>query len=294
MELRHLRYFVAVAEELHFGRAAERLFMAQPPLSQQIKQLEVELGFDLFERTNRRVRLTEAGKVYLEEARVILRRVEDAKVKAFRVSRGETGWIGVGFVASSSYDILPDVLRRFRDLYPDVELVLAELLSIDQIGALREKRIHVGFSRMSIVERGIVCETIATERLLVALPSRHPLAGASSIRVRDLEGQPFIQFPKASESSYYQVIEGLCSAEGFAPSVIQKTDEVQTAISLVVAGLGITIVPEPIQNLLRDGIVYRPFIEPSPVVNLAMAYREDETSPVLPRFLEVARQLATG
>ncbi len=148
MELRHLRYFTVVAEELRFRRAAERLFMAQPPLSQQIRQLEEEIGVSLLERTNRRVKLTPAGEVFLAEARDILARIPAAVEKTRRASKGEMGWLGVGFVASATYDVLPAILRRFREQYVDVELVLLEIPGVEQWRALREKRIHVGFARL--------------------------------------------------------------------------------------------------------------------------------------------------
>src|SRR5262249_33703504 len=155
--------FVAVAEELHFGRAAERLFMAQPPLSQQIRQLETEIGVVLLERTNRRVQLTEAGQVFLDEARSLLERVDQAVLRAQRASRGEAGWLGVGFVASVAYSVLPEIMRRFNERYSEVELVLIELYGGEQGQALREKRIHVGFTRLPGEEEGIVLETVARE-----------------------------------------------------------------------------------------------------------------------------------
>lgn len=291
MELRHLRYFVAVAEELHFGRAAERLFMAQPPLSQQIRQLEAEIGTPLLARTNRRVELTQAGALFLEDARAILRRVEEATTRARRAGRGEAGWLGVGFVASSAYDVLPEILRQFRERLPEVELVLTELLGHEQSHALRERQIHVGFARLPAPEEGIVLETIAQEPLFVALPAGHPLAARERIELADLKGEPLVQFPRSPLSSYRRLVWRLFESAGFTPKVVQETDEVQTAVSLVVAGLGLAVVPEPVRNLRREGIVYRPFADPSPSIDLTMAYREAETSPIVPRFLEIAREV---
>lgn len=292
MELRHLRYFVAVAEELHFGRAAQRLFMAQPPLSQQILQLEREIGTMLFERTNRRVQLTEAGKVFLEEARDILARVDHAVLTVQRVGRGESGWLGVGFVASATYDVLPVILRRFRERFPDVELVLQELLGTEQGRALRERQIHVGFARLPSDVEGIVLETLVQDNLMIALPVTHPLAQQESITLSELAPEPFILFPRQPESNYADYIIRLCAAAGFTPRVVQKTGEVQTAISLISAGIGVAIVPASVQHLRREGVVYRPFTDPAPTSELSMVYLPDDPSPILPHFLAIARASA--
>jgi DNA-binding transcriptional LysR family regulator len=290
MELRHLRYFVAVAEELHFGRAARRLFMAQPPLSQQILQLEAEIGVTLLARTNRKVMLTEAGQTFLEEARVILARVEEATQRTRRVGAGEEGWLGIGFVGSATYDLLPALVRRFRGLYPEVELVLLELLGGEQEEALRERRIHVGFARLTVSADDLRQETIVREPLIVALPSEHPLSAQPAIRFADLAAEPFILYPP--QSSYADYILQLCHAAGFDPLVIQKTGEVQTAVGLVAAGIGITLAPAAVQNLRRDGVEYRPIVAPTPEIDLMMTYRADHTSAVLPRFLDLAREVA--
>ncbi len=285
---------MAVAEELHFGRAAERLFMAQPPLSQQIKQLETEIGVRLFERTNRRVGLTAAGRSFLLDVTAILRRVDEASERAVRASRGESGSLSVAFVGSLSYDVFPDILRTFRDKYPDVELVLNELLGHEQNQALLERKIHIGFSRLPELAPGIVHEVLAKDPLLVAVPTDHPLARHMEIDMDLLKDEPYIQFPQSLLSGYARLIVRLCETRGFSPNVVQKVDAVETAISLVVAGLGLTIVPGVVQNLRRDGVVYRPISEPAPTIDLTMAYLEDESSPILPRFLEIARKaLAT-
>jgi len=292
MELRHLRYFVAVAEELHFGRAAQRLFMAQPPLSQQILQLEREIGTSLLERTNRRVQLTAAGQVFLHDARDILARVDHAILTAQRASRGEAGWLGVGFVASATYDVLPVILRRFRERFPEVELVLIELLGTEQGQALRENQIHVGFARLPSDVEGIVLESVAEHPLMVALPATHPLAKQDRIALPELAAEPFILFPRQPESNYADYIIRLCAAAGFTPRIVQKTGEMQTAVSLVDAGIGVAIVPASVQNLRREGVVYRPFTEPAPTIELSMGYRKHDPSPILPHFLVIARETA--
>ncbi|HEY3411660.1 MAG TPA: LysR substrate-binding domain-containing protein [Armatimonadota bacterium] len=291
MELRHLRYFLAVAEELHFGRAAKRLFMAQPPLSQQIRQLESEIGTPLFARTSRRVQLTDAGKAFLTDTQDILDRVDRAGERARRVGRGEAGWLGIGFVSSAIYSHLPEILREFRERYPDVELELMEILGRDQNQALRERRIHVGFSRLGVAEGGIVLESVMNEPLMGALPSLHPLARQDSVSLAEIASQPIILFPHRRDSRYAEFILELCTQSGVPPRVVQETGELQTAVSLVAAGIGIALVPAAARNLHREGVVYRPLAPPVPTVDLSVTYRADETSPVLPRFLRIVREI---
>lgn len=292
MELRHLRYFVTVAEELHFGRAAERLFIAQPPLSQQIKQLEAEIGVRLFERTSRRVMLTAAGEVFLKETRAILTRTEQAVELARRADRGEVGRIGVGFVASATYAVLPDVLHRFRVQHPDVELLLDELTAAEQMNALREGRIDVGFARPFIEDTQIMVESVAREPFIVALPEGHPKATEDDLSLPGLVGEPFIVFPAEPKPSYADTVWALCAGAGFAPQAAQEVHEMQTALGLVAAGIGMCIVPASVRNLGRQGVVYRSFREPTPPTELALAYRRGDSSPVLQGFLQVVRNRA--
>jgi DNA-binding transcriptional LysR family regulator len=297
IELRHLRYFVAVAEELHFGRAATRLFMAQPPLSQQIQQLEREVGVSLLERTNRRVRLTEAGAAFLDDARAVLTRLDQAATRAQRIAHGEAGWLGVGFVGSAMYDLVPAMLRRFQELHPQVELVLRELSWVDQKEALRERRIHVGIARIPTPEEGLVLETVAREPLIVAAPTTSRVAQLAdsddSIDIGALAGEPFLLFPRHTESGYAQYLVQVCEEAGFRPRVVQEVGELQTAVSLVAAGIGVTLVPAPVRDLRREGVRYLSLREPAPTIALTLAYRADETSPLLPHFLAIARA-ATG
>jgi DNA-binding transcriptional LysR family regulator len=293
MELRHLRYFIAVAEELHFGRAAERLCIAQPPLSQQIQQLERELGFALFHRAHRRVQLTAAGALFLEEARQLLAHLEKGVQAGRRVARGEVGWLGIGFVGSATYDVLPAILSAFREQYPEVELVLRELVSARQAQALRERRIQVGFARPALQEEDLLSETIVREPLLVALPEAHPRAVADLLPLRALADEPFILFPRHPRPSYADYVHSVCEQAGFSPRTVQETAEIHTAISLVAAGLGITLVPASIRSLRRPGVVYRPLEAPLPMTELTVAYRREEDSPVLHAFLRVARAVAS-
>ena len=289
MELRHLRYFVAVAEELHFGRAAARLFIAQPPLSQQIQQLERELGVTLFLRTSRRVQLTPAGEVFLTGARQTLAALDDAVQAAQRAARGETGWLGIGFAASATYDLLPAVLRDFRVQFPDVVLSLMELNAAEQSRALHDRSIHVGFARPYAAEAEVVVEAVLREPFLVALPALHPLASLPALALPLLALEPFISFPEAPPPSYAQVVRAVCEGAGFVPRVVQEVREMQTAISLVAAGLGIALLPASVQHLHRDGVAYRPLADSTPRTELAVVSRKEDASPVLQNFLAIVR-----
>lgn len=291
MELRHLRYFLVVAEELHFGRAAERLFMAQPPLSVQIQQLERELGFPLFTRTKRRVELTEAGRLFLEEARDLLAGLERAAHAGRRVARGETGRLAIGFVGSATFSILPNALRTFRRLYPDVELTLRELVSARQADALRDRRVHVGFARPAIEAPDIMCESILSEPFVAALPQSHPLARRKRLSLAALSAEEFVLFPRLPKPSYADLLYNACEQAGFQPNVTQETAEIQTAISLVAGGLGVTLAPASAQNALRHGVVFVPLQEPVPHSDLTMVYRRDDDTPALRAFLAVVRDL---
>ncbi len=289
MELRHLRHFVAVAETLHFGRAAEQLYMAQPPLSQSIRQLEAEVGVALFERTSRRVLLTPAGAVFQARALRILASVEEAALAARRAERGEEGWLGIGFSASAAYDVLPDVLRDFRTAYPDVELRLYEMNAAEQATALRDEKIHLGIARPSIEEPGLVRETITHELFVVALPSGHPRAVSADLDLAELAGEPFILFPTLPKPSYGDSILQVCALAGFVPHVAQEVREMQTAISLVSAGMGIALVPAPVQHMQRAGVTYLPLRSPPAFTELTAATRRNDLSPTLRNFLTLLR-----
>lgn len=293
MELRHLRYFLAVAEELHFGRAAERLCIAQPPLSQQIQQLERELGFLLFYRTRRHVELTAAGQLFLEEVRDILDSLEKAVAAGRQVARGEVGWLGIGFVGSATYALLPAVLSAFREQNPGVELILRELVTAKQAQALRDRRIHVGFARPAMDTEDILSETVVREPLLVALPEAHPLASSAAVPLSALADAPFILFPQQPKPSYADFLLEVCEQAGFRPKVAQETVEIHTAISLVAGGIGVTLVPASVQSEQRRGVVYRALEAPAPMTELTLAYRRGDTSPVLHAFLQIARTVST-
>jgi DNA-binding transcriptional LysR family regulator len=295
MELRLLRYFVAVAEELHFSRAAERLHMAQPPLSQQIRALEAELGVQLFRRTRRRVELTEPGRVFLASARDILARAETAVEEVRRAARGEVGRLIVGVVGSAAYeDAIPGALRAFRERYPDVAIALRELPTGEQLAALRDGRIHIGFLRPPAPHDGIVLETVFREPLIAALPAAHRLAEAREIAVESLAEEPFVMVSREQGLGLHDLVMGVCAAAGFQPRVTQEAIELQTIIGLVAAGFGLSLVPAAARRLQRSGVTYVPLAPPGAEVEIAAAWPTGEPSPALAAFLGLLRERGAG
>lgn len=292
MELRHLRYFVTLAEELHFGRAAERLHIAQPPLSQQIRQLETELGFELFHRTKRKVELSEAGEVFLIEVQQIFRQLEQAILLGRQVCRGEMGQLVVGFVSSAAYNILPDILQNSRNIIPNINLELHELTTDEQLRWLESGRIDVGFVRPPIDENTYKSKIIFQESLAIALPENHRLANQEKVSLQSLTEESFILFPRFLAPGLYDVIISFCQQVGFSPSVAQEAIQMQTIVSLVAAEIGVAIVPESLKNLQRTGVVYKSFVEETPQVSIAMIWRKDDSSPILQKFLGIVQDIA--
>ncbi len=292
MELRHLRYFITVAEELHFSRAAERLHIAQPPLSQQIHQLEMELGVELFQRkTKRQVQLTEAGRVFLQSAYQLLAQLEQVIELTRRTGRGETGQLRVGFISSVTYDVLPAILQAFHQQFPGVELILQELTTSEQEKALQNHRIQVGFVHLPLEDDSFAWECIQQENLVVALPANHPLAKQEKIAMRSLTDELFILFPRHLGIGLYDKIMALCEEVNFTPKVAQEAIQMQTIIGLVSAGMGIAIVPASLQNLQRQGVVYRAIAQTTPLVETAVVWKKEEITPVMQQFLTVVRQV---
>lgn len=291
MELRHLRYFVAVAEELHFGRAASRLGIAQPPLSQQIRQLEGELGVSLFLRARRRVALTEAGRVFLVGARDVLQRAAATATAAQRAAHGETGSLAVGVVASATYGLVPRVFRTFRARHPDVAVSLAVMSTGVQVAALRAGQIQLGIARPPFGDETLVSDTLQEEPVVVALPAGHSLAARRAVPLGALAGEPFVLFPRDRRPSWYDFVQGLCRDAGFPPQVAQEAPELATAIALVAAGTGVTLVPASVQDVRREGVEYRALAAPAPRTKLLALRRPGDPLPVVDRFLAVAREV---
>lgn len=287
MELRQLRYFVAIAEDLHFGHAAQRLHIAQPALSRQIQALEKELLVQLLFRNRRRVQITPAGQVFLDRARLILARADEAVLAAQRASGGVSGSLNLGFVGSATYDVLPSVLRVFRQVAPHVDLSLSEMTVHAQIEALTEKRIDVGLLRLPSKTEGLVFRTISREPLYAALPKSHPLAHIPALRLSVLAAEPFVLYPDYPRPSWTEFVIGVCQQAGFRPIVVQRTVEIQTALSLVAAGIGVSIVPRCIGNVARKDVVFRRLTGVRAHTDLMVAYRERDPSPVVQTFLKV-------
>ncbi|HEY9910154.1 MAG TPA: LysR family transcriptional regulator [Thermosynechococcaceae cyanobacterium] len=285
-----MHYFIAVAEELHFSRAAERLHISQPPLSQQIRDLEDELGVKLFERTKRHVQLTEAGKVFLERSYGVLVQLEQAIEATQRIGRGEVGRLAIGFVGSATYTVLPDILSAFRAQFPAVELRLHELTTTQQIQALHDKQVDVGIVRSAIIEPGLSVECILQESLVLALPATHPFSAQTKVSLSTLADESFILFPAKMGPIFYEQIINMCQQAGFRPKVAQEAVQMQTIIGLVAAGLGIAFVPASLQNFHRSGVIYRPLQEQTPKTGLYLTWRQHDSSPVIRAFLSLARK----
>jgi DNA-binding transcriptional LysR family regulator len=291
VELRHLRYFIAVAEELHFGRAAERLHIAQPPLSQQIRQLETKLGFQLFHRTKRSVRLTEAGQIFYLECQRLFRQLDQAIQTGRQTSRGEVGQLVIGFVSSTAYNVLPDILRTFRAAVPEVNLELHELTTDQQLQWLRENRLDVGLLRPPVEDNAFQLSVIFQEPLVVALPETHPLATEPEISPQSLTSEPFIIFPRPLAPGLYDQIISFCQQAGFSPHVVQEAIQMQTIISLVAAEMGVAIVPLSLQNLQRTGVVYKRFNQETPQAAIALITKKNDVSPAVQKFFDLVQQV---
>ncbi|MCR6032829.1 LysR family transcriptional regulator [Nocardioides sp. zg-579] len=288
--LRQLRSFVAVAEEKHFGRAAERLHIAQPPLSQQVRRLEAELGVELLVRTTRRVDLTPAGAAYLQRARAILAAVDDAAHEARRAAAGVVGHLTIGCVGSVTYSLLPALARRLSEDLPGVDVSFrGEMLAAPQVEALREGAIDLALLRPPVTDGSLVATPLRRDRLVVAVPEDHPLAARRRLRVADLAGVDLIVHASDRRSAMYDVVRGLCRDAGFEPTVRHEVGETST---LVAGGLGVAVVPEPVQALPLSGVVYVPLTRPTTRVDLLAAHRADRDEPHLRAALDIVRRLA--
>ncbi len=290
MELRHLRYFVAVAEELNFTRAAARLHIGQPPLSMQIRDLEGEMGVRLFERTQRRVALTPAGQCLLEHAYRILGGVREAVEAAQRAARGELGELRVGFTSSLPFtDLLPDALHAYRRRFPAVRLQLSEMFTPEQFGALARGELDVGFVRLQggRAPDGIALREIARNPLRLVVNASHRLARAAAVSFAELRDEDFIGFPADVGTDLPAVLRGLCRQAGFEPRIVQTAREATTQIGLVGAGLGVAVLPAPLETVRMARVRYLPIIDADAQFRLAVATVEGAPSPLLQGFLDV-------
>lgn len=292
VELRHLRYFVAVAQELHFSRAAEKLQIAQPPLSQQIRQLEQILGARLFERNHHSVALTTTGQVFLEEARLILEQVEHALSRVQDAQQGLVGWLDIGYIKSTSTTtIIPDMLAIYRQRFPTVEIRLREVNIQDQLQAIQAQQIQMGFVTCP-QEIPVELDSVVVERipLVAVFAQQHPLASQASVPIRSLSNESFIFCQRQASHFFYDRIIQLC---GFSPRITQEVPDIHMQLGLVAANLGISIVPASSVAIRNLGIVYRPLadLDGDCTIETVLVWRRKDISPLVQEFLAVAQEV---
>lgn len=283
METRHLKYFIAVAEERHFGRAATKLHMAQPPLSQQIRQLEEQLGTPLLLRTTRKVELTPAGQVLLDRGRVVLRELEVLESDVRQVGQGAAGVLRVGFTGTATYRLMPVIVQAARRSLPGLRItVQGEMLTPQMEAALEEGRLDAAVLRPPVHSAGIVLKLLEQDQLVAALPADSPLAEKGTLELAALSGEEFISYPGYSAVS--SIFVDACRGAGFQPRVVQEAKETSTLLSLVAAGMGIALVPMTSRMFSFQGVAFRPLRNPPPV-DLAVAWNSGSETPLLESFL---------
>jgi DNA-binding transcriptional LysR family regulator len=281
MEFRQLKYFVTVAEELHFGRAAQILHLSQPALSKQIQALEDSLDVHLFERTKHWVRLTIAGQTFLDTAYRILHEIEEGIQMTQQIASGQSGQVKVGFTEATLFNLAPELLRHYQQHYPQVKLILTSGGTEAQVEALRMHQIDVGLVYLPIREPSLALYPLFEEAYTVALPASHRLARQKQVAIESLANEPLIFYPRSLAPVLFANFINACEQSGFVPNIVQEAELAQTRLGLVAAGAGISFVLSSMQNLSAKGVVYRPFIERFLVLKLALAWRKDESSPVV-------------
>jgi DNA-binding transcriptional LysR family regulator len=291
MDLRQIRYFLVLANELNFTRAAERLHISQPPLTRQIQQLEASMGVVLFERTTRGVALTQAGAVFLEEARKIVALTDQATHKTRLAHQGQLGRLDIGVFGSAILNVIPTLLIELRKTHPDIVISLQNTTKIQQVEAVREKRLDIGFNRVFPEVEDLVVETVMMESLYVAMHKDHELVRRRTLAVRDLNNQPLILFPNNVRPTFADNVVSLFRDEGLTPNVVHEVEDVMTCIALVSAGLGMAVVPESAVNLQLPGVRYHPLRSAEAKVDLSCVYRADNASPALMVFLDIVRKV---
>ncbi len=290
MELRQIRYFQCVARELSFTKAAKLLHIAQPPLSRQIKMLEEELGVAVFERLGRGIQLTEAGRYFLDQTEKMTSRLEETINATRRIGRSERMWFGIGFVPSTLYGHMPALIRQLREMNDQAEISLVEMTTLQQFDALKSGRIDIGVGRILLKDEEIERLVLTDERLAVALPISHPLAGRHSVRLNDILDEPLILYPARPRPSYADHVLNLYRQKGHSPVVAQEVNELQTAIGLVTAGIGVTIVPESVRRLHREDVVYVDLDEAGFTSPIMLSWRKSDQSAFLKDVIALFRQ----
>ncbi|HYH79457.1 MAG TPA: LysR substrate-binding domain-containing protein [Longimicrobium sp.] len=290
LELRHLRYFTAVAEELHFGRAAARLHIAQPPLSQQIRQLEALVGTELLRRTSRRVELTPAGAAFLEGARRTLNAAAGTLEVARRVGRGELASVRVGFTDSAALSIFPAAVRNHRRAFPQVHLDLVEGATRGHVQAVEDNLLDLAVVRGPVAASpGVVAETVFREPLVVAMHASHPLAAAQGVALAALRDEPMVLFPRPLAPEFHDWITRLCMEKGFVPRVAYNGAEYQTILALVAADVGVSLVPASVRGIGPAEVCFRPLLDCADTAEIAVVYRPDRRFPAMDTFMETLR-----
>lgn len=289
IELRHLRYFLAVAEELNFGRAAERLNITQPSLSRQIQNLEKELGLILFERKQRQIRLTAPGQILLAEVEQIMIRFDQGMRVVKRASRGEVGQLTVGFQGSSVYDVIPISIKAFRDRFPDVEVIMQPMETSEQVIAIAENNLDVGFVIPPTTDANLEVEILLEEPLVLALPENHPLAAQSEIHITALANEPLILASRDRGCGLHEQIFEIYQRVSLRPNVVCAAREMQVMLGFVAAGMGISLLPSHVKNFQRTGVIYRKLTPEAPIAGLGIAWKSNNSTPVLSAFLEIVR-----
>ena len=292
MELRHLRYFLAVAEELHFGRAAAKLHISQPPLSQQIRRLERELQARLFDRTKRHVELTNAGRVFLIEARALVAQAEQAAGNAQRASRGEIGHLLVGCDLWVDFLNGARIIRLFSRRHPHVEVELRDLTAAEQMSALEGGRLHVGILRPPVHGKTLSSERLLSESLVVAFPRGHRFKSYGRVAWRLLGEEPYVLFSPRRAPAFEAIVARACHEAGVTLRVKYEVEHPQTILAIVEAGLGISLVPASLQMVKRPGVAYRHLSPAGPALETVIAWRKDSEMPLVQAFVSVAREIA--
>jgi DNA-binding transcriptional LysR family regulator len=291
MELRHLRYFVAVADELHFTRAAEKLGIQQPPLSQQIRQLEAELGTRLFRRLTRGIELTASGGFLLKEARQILDHVEKTKIAVQGLARGTSGHIRVGFSNASYFNpVVSQIIHDYRERYPDVVLTPMQGVTADLVQALHGAKVDVAFLRAPFDDEGLGSDLVVEEPLVAVIPASHALAGARSLELAALAKEWFLMFPRSTSPGFYDAIIGACQQAGFSPRLGQETPDIPSIVHLVAAGFGVSVVPKSLSQIQAAGVAYVPIAGARPMAQTRLGHRRDEPSEAVHTFVAIARR----
>ncbi|OND24415.1 LysR family transcriptional regulator [Burkholderia pseudomallei] len=294
MELRQLRYFIAVAEEMNITRAAQRLHMTQPPLSRQLQLIEDEIGLPLFERGARPLKLTDAGRVLYAQARRVLEQADELAPLTRRLAQAAER-IVIGFVPSTLYGALPEVIRAFREAAPAVELSLIEMFTLEQLGALKGGRIDIGFGRLRFDDDRLVREALDVARLIAALPDGHPLAAPdASISLADIAGQTLIVYPSTPRPSFADQQLSALRDGGLAPAAVHEVRELQTALGLVAAQVGVSLVPESVEGVRVKGVAYRRLPEPVATSPIILSRRLHDESRATALFCSLARELMAG